>query len=102
LCPVLGCLFRYPYGYTVFAGVRHLLFRQPGVSTSEVPHAFKLRAAAAGRTALGLDGPEESSADVVASHTIRAKDQGLKGTVDLMAVATVESGMTFKAAAVAI
>lgn len=67
-------------GYTVFAGVRRLLFRQEGVSTTEVPHFFKYRAPAAGPSALGLDQPHRiSEADAAPSqHTIRAKDQAAR------------------------
>ena len=80
--------------------MRHLLFRQPGVSTAEVGHYFKLRAPAAGPSALGLDGPQdvpESVADVM--HTIRAKDQQAKGAVSKVAVAPLGSEVHVKAAA---
>jgi hypothetical protein len=45
----------YAYGYTVFAGVLHLLFRKPGTSTSEVPHSFVLHPAAESTAVLRRD-----------------------------------------------
>lgn len=74
----------YPYGYTVFAGVRRLLFRLEGETTTEVPHFFKYHAPAAGPDVLGLDtclesdGSAEALVDVIPSSSLdvgRVKDQ---------------------------
>lgn len=70
-------------GFTVFAGLRRLMFKQEAVSTTQPEHFFKYKAPAAGPSALGLDQPNLTAkglVDVVPSqHTVRAKDQAAKG-----------------------
>jgi hypothetical protein len=69
-------------GFTVFAGLRRLLFKQEAISSTQPEHCFKYRAPAAGPSALGLhqsDLTDEGLVDVVPSqHTVRAKDQAAK------------------------
>lgn len=66
----------YPYGYTVFAGVRRLLFRQTGECASEVPHAFVYRPPAASLAALGLDEPPSATVNVVPTTRATAGKEG--------------------------
>jgi hypothetical protein len=74
----------YPYGYTMFAGVRRLLFRTSAESVSEIPHAFVYRAPAASPAALGLDDTGAAVEVQVQHNDIKAaggKDQGAKRCV---------------------
>jgi hypothetical protein len=68
----------YPYGYTVFAGVRRLLFRMSAESVSEIPHAFVYRAPAASPAALGLDVAVDASVSVRPGGGLKAVPQACK------------------------
>lgn len=70
-------------GFTVFAGLRRLLFKQEAVSRTQPEHFFRYRAPAAGPSKLGLDQSgltAEGLVDVVPSQrTVRARDQAARG-----------------------
>jgi len=75
----------YPYGYTVFAGVRRLLFRQEGSITAE-GHFFKYRPPATSSSVLGLKAglgqeaaAEAGAGDVCSRGVSESRDQSTMG-----------------------
>lgn len=75
----------YPYGYTVFAGVRRLLFRQEGSITAE-GHFFKYHPPANNTSVLGLKAglgqaaaAEAGAGDVCSRDVSGSRDQSTMG-----------------------